>query len=136
MKMSCNVRSTILQLKLLMSMTNKRLKYQKHSSLSWSREFENYLKNHKSRMINAPLYYVIRNDTDLKGDATSTMERIHAVQLSGQKYMKDSQRVYQLLKSLLVDTDGWNLIRQDKKDDDRVALQSLVVIMIAVQPSR
>jgi hypothetical protein len=92
----------------------------------WSREFENYLVNLKSRMINVPLYYVTREETDKEGEISDVMERINPVQLDGQNYAKDNQKVYQLIKSLLLETEGWNLIRRHvKRQDGRSAMQAL-----------
>jgi hypothetical protein len=94
----------------------------------WKRSFWNWLSSIKATS-NIPLTYVIRKSgIDLATYTFADQEerRLYMIGLTGPKYMSDRTKVYQLLKGLMVDTDGWTWMQQfDRAQDGRRAWQAL-----------
>jgi hypothetical protein len=94
----------------------------------WKRAFWNWLSSMKSANT-VPLTYVIRKTrvTMATYDFADDEERhLYMVGLTGPKYMADRTTSYQLLKGLMVDTDGWACMQGfDRAQDGQRAWQSL-----------
>ena len=94
--------------------------------VSWKRAFWNWLSSMKSTNT-VPLTYVIRKagiDMATYAFADDEERRLYKVALAGPKYMCDRTNVYQLLKGLFIDTEGWSwMSKWDRTQDGRRAWQ-------------
>eukprot|EP00978_Attheya_sp_CCMP212_P000491 scaffold969_cov33-Attheya_sp.AAC.2 len=94
----------------------------------WKHSFWNWLFSIKSTS-NIPLTYVVRKsgiDLNTYTFADQEERRLYMIGLTGPKYMSDRTKVYQLLKGLMVNTDGRMWMSQfDCTQDGQRAWQDL-----------
>ena len=102
------------------------IKFKPVKWISWKHQLTNYLSQLKSLMHKLPLSYVIRSRTQPADvtDMDKEDQRFWTVRLSGDRFQKDNKKVWGILKSLLLDTDGWTWI-EDHENNGRAAYQAL-----------
>ena len=86
-------------------------KFDTHKWVSWVKKVENYLWQTKGRN-NTPLYYVIRKPrTEVAAPfASAEEERMYQTAHAGPAYMRDRQKVFEILTQLLSGTPAWTWI--------------------------
>ena len=103
-------------------------KFKPNKWVSWKLSLNNYLAQLSSLMDKLPLSYVIRGQApDLENADPETL-RFWSVRLQGKRFQKDNTKVWNILKSLVIDTDGWTWIEEydDPRNDGRAAMKALI----------
>lgn len=92
--------------------------------IQWELAFTNYLRSKPSKQ-RVPLAYVVRRDT-MPNNPDDITRRMYMVRLNGPLYDIDNARVYQLLKSFTLKTEGWEWMKNyDTTENGRGAMLAL-----------
>ena len=99
---------------------------------SWEELFKTYLYQHRSVVAGTPLAYVIRDHDDVTPEMLAEVyakiddDLVATSELTGDTYSNDNQRVYDLLKPLIIQGPGWPFIQPfNRSRDGRAAFRRL-----------
>ena len=102
-------------------------KFDTHKWVSWVKKVENYLWQTKGRN-NTPLIYVIRRERTATSPAfvSDEEERIYQTAQTGPAYMRDRQKIFEILTQLLSGTPAWTWISShEQTKNGKAAFEAL-----------
>ena len=91
---------------------------------TWEEEFNTYLGQHRSVLAGTPLIYVIRPHEEVTAPMLAKVydtvdeDLCETTELAGTTFARDNQRVFALLKPLVLKGPGWSFIQPFNKTKD------------------
>jgi hypothetical protein len=99
---------------------------------SWMELFKTFLGQHRSVVAGTPLSYVIRDEDAVTPEMLAAVydsvddDLIGTSMLEGEAFVRDNQRVYDLLKPLIIEGPGWPFMQPlNRHRDGRGAFKAL-----------